>query len=171
MKKSDNNGTFGERLYLLRKKRGLRQDELSKKLGYKTAATVSNAEKDKGPLDQFTLAKIADILNVDLHWLITGQPSPGTGKMADLFIDSTKKIAPYLGDHLARLLEQKVVLLETRNAYADIINPTPQHKATLEKANSDLEKLAGFIKETLEVINWIEKPFGDDESKKLPPWD
>lgn len=163
MKKPDNNGTFGKRLYFSRKKRGLRQEELSKKLGYKTAATVSNAEKDKGPLDQFTLAKIADILNVDLHWLITGKSSPGTGKMADLFIEATKKIAPYLGDHLARLLEQKVELLDHRKTIMDRKSQTSQDKADLEKVNNDLEKLAGFIKETLEVISWIEKPFGDDE--------
>ncbi len=65
--------SFGQRLRKARKDKGLNQAELAKILGFKAGGSVSNIEHDKTPLSIQTLAKITDVLNVDLHWLITGQ--------------------------------------------------------------------------------------------------
>ena len=157
--------TFGERLRFSRKKKGLSQAGLAKKIGFKTSASVSNAEFNKTPVDNTTLEKIAKILDVDLHWLITGKSSPHTKEMTNLFIDATKKFAPYLGDHLARLLEQKVELLEKRDALLAISNPAEQDRTELSQANSDLDKLIEFTKETLYVLNWLHDPFEKDKEQ------
>jgi len=79
MEKSKNNfairNTFGERLRLLRKKRGFTQGGLAEKLGYKTSVPVSNIENGVTLPNLVTLTKIADVLHIDLHWLITGMAS------------------------------------------------------------------------------------------------
>lgn len=68
--------TFGERLRFLREKAGLNQTALSRKLGYKRSNSVSNLETGKSPPDLQILQKIASCFNANLHWLITGKPSP-----------------------------------------------------------------------------------------------
>jgi transcriptional regulator with XRE-family HTH domain len=60
----------------LRKAKKLSQDELAEILSYKKGASISNIELGKNPPDFNALSKIADVLNADLHWLITGNPSP-----------------------------------------------------------------------------------------------
>ncbi len=63
---------FGERLKQVRKDKGLSQSELAEKMGYKQSATISNLEINKSTPDINTLKKLSEILEVDLHWLITG---------------------------------------------------------------------------------------------------
>lgn len=65
--------TFGQRLRNLRTSKGLSQKQFADLLGYKHHASVSNIEADKTPPDIIALVKIADALQVDLHWLITGE--------------------------------------------------------------------------------------------------
>ena len=67
---------FGERLRFLREKAGLSQTDLAQKLGFKRSSSVSNLETGKSPPDLKTLQKIVSCFNVNLHWLITGKPSP-----------------------------------------------------------------------------------------------
>lgn len=67
-----NNINFGERLKQVRKNKGLSQSELAGEMGYKQSATISNLEINKSTPDINTLKKLAEILEVDLHWLITG---------------------------------------------------------------------------------------------------
>lgn len=65
--------SFGSRLFKVRKDKGLSQKEFAELLGYKRHTTVSNLEADRAAPDIKTLVKIAEILNIDLHWLITGE--------------------------------------------------------------------------------------------------
>jgi transcriptional regulator with XRE-family HTH domain len=67
---------FGERLRYLREKAGFNQTALAKELGYKRSNSISNLETGKSPPDLQILQKIASFFNVNLHWLITGNPSP-----------------------------------------------------------------------------------------------
>jgi len=67
---------FGERLRYLREKAGFNQTALAKELGYKRSNSISNLETGKSPPDLQILQKIASFFNVNLHWLVTGNPSP-----------------------------------------------------------------------------------------------
>jgi len=160
------NTSFGERLKNLRKNRGLSQAEFAEKLEYKQNTSVSNIEKGKSVPDLETLNKIADVLEVDLHWLVTGKQSPSTKEVINLFVKATKKFAPYLGDHLTRLFEQKIILLEKQETLSAIPDLNSQDKAELEQTNKDLEKLTQFIDETLQVMNFLQNPLDTEKEKE-----
>ncbi len=99
--------SLGKRLRALRKRAGLSQGELAEQLGYKAPASISNAEADKTPLDSDTLAKIAPLLNADVHWLLTGQPAPTAQEAANQRQDAINKLARYVSSEVARLLKNR----------------------------------------------------------------
>ena len=53
-----------------RKKMGLSQAQLAKRLGYKTAATITNIETSKVLIPKFMAMDIAKVLNCDVNHLI-----------------------------------------------------------------------------------------------------
>lgn len=69
---SSGDSSFGARLRKLRKNKGLSQTDFAKKIGYRRSGSISNIENNKTPPDIHVLIKIAKILDIDLHWLITG---------------------------------------------------------------------------------------------------
>jgi len=78
---------FGQRLGFLRKKQGLTQSKLAQELGYKRGGSISNMESGKTMPDLKSLAKIAQIFNTDLHWLVLGKPSPGIVRWREKCVD------------------------------------------------------------------------------------
>ncbi len=70
---------FSDRLCFLRKKCGLRSFDFAKKLGL-SQSQVSRYENGINSPDIDMLAKIAEVLDANLHWLITGKPSPDAEK-------------------------------------------------------------------------------------------
>lgn len=103
--------SLGKRLQALRKRAGLSQGDLAERLGYKAPASISNAEADKTPLDSDTLAKIAPLLNADLHWLLTGQPAPSAQEAAKERQDAINRLAQYISAEVSKLLARKASLL------------------------------------------------------------
>ncbi|MGK9367547.1 XRE family transcriptional regulator [Melioribacter sp. Ez-97] len=65
--------SLGKRIYSIRKKLGLNQTEFALSIGLSTASAISLYETDDREPDIETLKKIAEIGDVDLGWLITGQ--------------------------------------------------------------------------------------------------
>ena len=65
--------TFGERLSKSRKNKGLSQTALAKEMGFSANSLISRFEKDKARPSFEHLVKLSEVLNVDLHWLITGK--------------------------------------------------------------------------------------------------
>ena len=84
--------SFGERLSNLRKSKGLNQKQLADLLGYKQPASVSGIEAGKTPIDIIALVKIADALQVDLHWLITGQNYDPQKRLVARFKDTYSQL-------------------------------------------------------------------------------
>lgn len=66
--------TFGDRIRLLRSRKGWTQEELAKKLLISDKA-VSKWENDHGLPDVGYLVKIADVLEATLDYLLRGDPS------------------------------------------------------------------------------------------------
>ncbi len=66
--------TFGDRIRLLRSRKGWTQEELAKKLLISDKA-VSKWENDHGLPDVGFLLKIADVLEATLDYLLRGDPS------------------------------------------------------------------------------------------------
>jgi transcriptional regulator with XRE-family HTH domain len=67
---------LGERIRYLRQRDHLSQHDLALKLGYKRSSTVSNLEMGRTPPDFTLLQRLGTVFNINLHWLITGNPSP-----------------------------------------------------------------------------------------------
>lgn len=67
------NKDFGKRFRLAREQVGISQTDLAEKLGYKTSGSISNIESGKSLPTIEALKGIAEISNIDLHWLITGE--------------------------------------------------------------------------------------------------
>jgi transcriptional regulator with XRE-family HTH domain len=104
------NKVLGERLALSRQNKGLNQKELAQLLGYKNGVSISNIESGKTPIDGNSLIKIAENLDVDLHWLITGKSSPEALKWEENY----KKVLTRLADYIVRGLADCLELKATR---------------------------------------------------------
>lgn len=110
--KSQKNLDFPERLRLLRKKRGFNQDDFAKKIGLTGHAQVSRYESGKSLPDVALLQKTAEVLQVDLHWLITGNPSPDVVRVVD-------QVKPYVLAHLSDItINLQKLERERRDLYA-----------------------------------------------------
>jgi transcriptional regulator with XRE-family HTH domain len=140
---------FGQRLKNTRETRGLSQSELAEKLGYKSHVMISQAERDKSVLDNNVLAKIADILDVDLNWLITGKYSKTQEKLAYTLLKQTSSKLQYL-------LEKKLQLSENINYHN--IKDTKKvfsknfQKEIIEKDIEDVERDFAFANEIIKSL-------------------
>lgn len=63
--------TIGETIKKIREEKGITQEELSNKLGYKTKSSISKIEKGLAEFPISKLRKIADALDIDV-WEIIG---------------------------------------------------------------------------------------------------
>lgn len=69
---------FNERLQYARKRAGLKQTEVGRAMGV-TAQAVSQWEHGEAVPEQERLGPLADLLGVDLVWLLTGRGTPPDG--------------------------------------------------------------------------------------------
>lgn len=90
--------TIGETIKKIREEKGITQEELSNKLGYKTKSSISKIEKGLAEFPISKLRKIADALDVDV-WEIIGFNSVEIDDINSLNVFSIHKNAvPILGD-------------------------------------------------------------------------
>ena len=121
------NSSFGSRLRKLRKDKGLSQEELAKKIGYKRSGSISNIESDKTPPDILTLAKLTDVLSADLHWLITGQPSPRESAEIENYKKAVRRLMPYAEFFLSNLLRKRE---QPRKSAANLVRLHEEQEAS-----------------------------------------
>lgn len=62
--------TIGERIARRRKDLGLTQDELAKKMGYKSKAAISKIETNVNDITQSTVVKFAEVLDTSVAYLM-----------------------------------------------------------------------------------------------------
>ena len=68
--------TIGERIKLRREELGLSQDELAKKLGYKTRSSITKIEKQANGLPQNKIVAIAKALNTSPAYIMGWEADP-----------------------------------------------------------------------------------------------
>lgn len=106
--------TFGMRLQQARKTKQLTQIQVAGVLGI-DFTTISKYENDKSQPDNSTLQKLANLYDVSLDWLLTGELSSDTKLLRNkIYIEGnleelTEEEAAYLKDSLEmfRLLKAK----------------------------------------------------------------
>jgi len=106
---------FGDRLRFLRQKAGLTQAELAQKLGYKRSGSLSNLEAENTPADIYVLTRLAHIFGANLHWLITGQPSPDGERWRESYIDLAGIARSFINRETARIREERAHLVKQLN--------------------------------------------------------
>ncbi|MHC4460913.1 MAG: helix-turn-helix domain-containing protein [Planctomycetota bacterium] len=143
---------FGQRLRKLRKGQGLSQTKLAQKLGYKTSVSVSKIESGITPPDVRVLAKIAKLLSADLHWLITGRPSPRFSEFIDL-------LKPYVETYITQLSE-KIRSLECEAAGLEIahIFRGEDNRLDAQKNHQKTERLRVEYQKLVSIINQANAP-------------
>ena len=85
--------SLGARIQFVRTKAGLSQADLAEKLDFSTSAVISRFERDERPPSVDSLIKLSELFKIDLHWLITGQPSP-------MVFEIQKRIKPFFVTYL-----------------------------------------------------------------------
>jgi len=158
VKKIKNNSTFGRRLRKVRKNMGLNQTEFAKKLGFSANTIISRFERNKSLPTVETLLVLAKNPDVDLHWLITGQPAPGNKRLEKIYYTAVGKLAKYIAKGLKDLLQLRDIRL---SELADLEREQKKGQEVDERFAQDLAfeihqiqtELAEFIKDQ----PWIEQ--------------
>jgi len=147
--------TLGMRLRKLRQEKGLSQAELAEKLGYKASASISSIESDKHPIDVEALKKLADLFDADIHWLITGKPSPGELK-------AVKHLKPFATAHMSDILKRIQALQDERRKLETIqhVQGMPQTRR-LDEITEELENHHGYYQAIWKHLDEILKPFDE----------
>lgn len=68
--------TLGQRLRKIRKDAGLSQSEFAKRVGVSTLFSISGWENDRVKVGDARVYVIADVFNVNVDWLMTGNGAP-----------------------------------------------------------------------------------------------
>lgn len=89
------NSTIGERVKARREQLGLSQDELAKKLGYKSRSSINKIESDSRNLTQSKIKAIADALDTTPSYIMGWEEEPVFSHL-DILPIETKKI-PIIG--------------------------------------------------------------------------
>jgi len=152
---------FGGRLQELRKKHRISQEVLAVKLGYKTGGSVSNIESGGAPIDTPALAKIAEVLGADLHWLITGQQSPTVKAVI-------KGLYPFVDAHLTEMQDKKRALDKERRALYRRQLDGEIHTLRLDELQEEIANIDGYYqaiyKHVHKVVQLADKPLASDSA-------
>lgn len=161
--------TFGGRLRKSRTDRGLGQCKLAVMLGYNNNGPISTMENNKTSPDLHTLARISECLDVDLHWLITGEPPRADRNLEDDYAKLLGRFAKYMAKAMVGLFEareywqDRLTELQEANAAGNNIDDDviAEHEAELEQVQ---ESLSAFLTEQ----PWVQKALERLGSAKSP---
>ena len=152
------NKGFGCRLRDLRQKRGFSQADLAKKIGYKTSVSVSNIESGKSPPGVPVLARLASVLNADLHWMITGQPTPANEQLEKIYYKALGCLAKYISRGLAQLLKERdslsseLVEAKERQAQGE-----PVEQEFIEQLEAEIAQTQAALSELAQDQPWVQE--------------
>ena len=78
--------TFGERLARLRKAAGLKQGDLADKIAVKQSliSMLESGKRQGGLVQSQTMLRMAEVLDVTVEYLLTGQPPRAPRRPPDL---------------------------------------------------------------------------------------
>ena len=156
--KSGFGDNFGGRLRKSRKERGLSQTALATILGYNHNGPVSTMENNKTNPDLHTLQRLAECLNVDLHWLITGEASRPDRKLEEDY----SKLLTAFAKHISKTVAS---LLDTRDYWMFRLGDIEKAKASgqqiddsqIEECNAEYDTAHKHLMDALAVQPYVQK--------------
>ena len=147
---SNDNALFGHRLRLLRKKRGITQKKLSEICGYKRSTSLLNIEKGNAPVRISSLIAMAELLDIDLHWLITGKPSA-----------VVLRLRPYVTSFIANCYTEIQALEKERSDLIVKQSLGEDHSVKLNELEKRIEHDRGFFSKIRDSLNEVLEPIGE----------
>ena len=125
----------------------LSRDEMAKQIGFVGPTQLSRYETGKAEPNIKTLSKIAEILNLDLHWLITGKAAPDTKTLAIALKNQAQAHLSAL-DHQIRQLSADIGSLDINRIFKG-------KDAEAEKRLSDMQAQLNKLKTDYEILSRI----------------
>lgn len=111
---------IGNKIALKRKELGMTQEELAKKMGYKSKSTINKIENGTNDIPQSKVVKFAEVLETSIAYLmgwteeIEEKPVETANKLADLFMRIELKEVEDLG--FMTMIEEYTKLPDTKKA-------------------------------------------------------
>lgn len=137
---------FGERVKHLRDKRGFTQAKLASLMGHNTHVPVSRIEQGKSWPKEQVFLKIAEALDADLHWLITGQISPSAISVGNAYMPFVKAHMQDIIDKLHGLVGERMDLM-AKQAAGEI------HTLRLDELQEEIANLQGYYQAILKSLD------------------
>jgi transcriptional regulator with XRE-family HTH domain len=103
--------TLGRRIQHLREELQLNQTVFAEQLGFATPAVISRFERDERQPDIETLLKIADLWKVNLHYLLTGEPSPDAERWKESYVELTRTLGTYIALDTDKTSQERAALM------------------------------------------------------------
>lgn len=100
---------FGRRIRYFRELKGMNQDELSRKVGYKTKSSITKIELGQAKVPAYKVIDFANALGVEVSDLIDGLTEEPTAPTSDYF----KQCVSLLIDLNTKDLEKAYTVLAT----------------------------------------------------------
>jgi transcriptional regulator with XRE-family HTH domain len=146
---AENVHNFSSRLREARQAACLTQAELAKKLGLKGNTPVYRFESGVSSPSIETLCCIAEVLKIDLHWLITGKPSL-----------AVERLRIYASAHIADVY-QKIEGLKKLRAEYELQQAVGQDRTKeIEKTDSEIMSLIKYGGDLRRHLNEVLEPIG-----------
>jgi transcriptional regulator with XRE-family HTH domain len=144
--------TFGERLHKSRKTKGLSQADLAARLGFTAHTIISRWEKNSAHPSFKHLLKLNEILEVDLHWLITGENFNPQKRIESRFKELYTNLLNEFND-----AQETVRQLESKRQSGQPLTPEEegqllQNKGILKARVRQMENIGNLAKEQMEQL-------------------
>lgn len=146
----DIKANIGSRLRKARLEKGLSQKDLAEKLGLSANSVISDFERNKLYPRLETLLKMADVLDVDLHWLITGDHSPSVAEIYNL-------LSPFIWTYINNRTED-VNNLRSKKKELENIN-SPEDIGRIEDIEDHITSQNGVITAVVKHLEFIQKKY------------
>jgi transcriptional regulator with XRE-family HTH domain len=142
LKNNQKKQDFSDRLRRAREEKGLTRGELANKLGLRDSSQISRYENSKAFPAIPAIQRLANILDIDLHWLITGTSSPSI------------KILSNAAENYLRELSEKIKQLEQEGLTLDLATRFrgAENQEAVAQNEQNLSRLMAEYKAIIQVL-------------------
>jgi transcriptional regulator with XRE-family HTH domain len=160
---------MGLRFRQFRESKGLKQSEIAVLLGYKNSAPISKIELGEQSPALGDLVELDRNFHIDLHQLITGNPSPGEEELVqnryEFYVQFLPNCIAMVDDaleHRDRLRHELSCEIESQKSK----KPSRTDQRYLQDLRTDLSNWERMVKKTSESDEWLKTTIAMLEKKR-----